>query len=217
MRFMEQFVAVHDLVRSGRLGKVRSIRVGSRGHLTEQGPHVVDQMLFMNPAPVEWVMGQCADAAGYELKHRAPGLSVGSVRFANGVDATLICGADAPEVDPGGGFYLQKHIEVTGTDGWAGAYVNNGWRALLANGERLSGPGAWEPNWPAQAELFRTGLHWIEDRSIQHPCRGEIAAQGLEVLFAVCQSSLDRGVVRFPLDRSRDPLGELRGLLPAHG
>ena len=215
MRFMEQFVAVRDLVRSGRLGKVRSLRVGSRGHLTEQGPHVMDQLLFMNPAPIEWVMGQCADAGGYELKHQAPGLSIASLRFANGVDATLMCGAQAPEVDPAGGFYLQKHIEVTGTEGWARAYVNNGWCAFLESRERLSGPGTWNPNWPAQAELFRTGLAWIEDRSIEHPCRGEIAAQGLEALFAICQSAIDRGAVHLPLDRSRDPLRELRGLLPA--
>ena len=45
------------------------------------------------------------------------------------------------------------------------------------------------------------------------------AAQArLEALLAVCQSSLDRAAVTLPLDRTRDPLGELRPLLgPAHG
>jgi predicted dehydrogenase len=214
MRFLPQFVAVRDLVASGRLGELRSMRVGSKGHLTEQGPHVMDQMLFMNDeTPALWVMGQADGAEGYDLKHAAPGTTIGSIRFANGVDGTLICGVLAPNVDPSGNFWLNKHIEVTGTRGWAGAYVNNGWRAYLDTGEVLSGPGTWNPNWPAQAELFRTGLRWIEDRSVMHPCRAEVALRGLEALLAVCESAIDRRAVTLPLNRERDPLSELRPLL----
>ena len=49
------------------------MRVGSKGHLTEQGPHVADQMLFMNgDEPAEWVLGGAEGAEGYDLKHTAP-------------------------------------------------------------------------------------------------------------------------------------------------
>jgi len=214
MRFLPQFQAVRELAASGRLGEIRSVRVGSKGHLTEQGPHVMDQMLFINAeSPALWAMGQADGAEGYDLKHAAPGTTSGSIRFANGVDGTLICGVLAPDVDPSGNFWLNKHIEVTGTHGWAGAYVNNGWRAYLETGEVLSGPGNWMPNWPAQAALFRTGLGWIEDRDVLHPCRAEVAARGLEALLALCRSAIDRRAISLPLSRQNDPLTELRPCL----
>jgi hypothetical protein len=135
------------------------------------------------------------------------------VQFRNGVCGFLECGLRAPEVDPGAGFYLQKFIEVTGTRGWAGAYVNHGWRAVLDTGEVLSGPGAWEPNWDPQGAFFHAALEWINDREKLHPCRGEIARRGLELLLAVCQSAADRSAVTLPLDPARDPLRELQPLL----
>ena len=218
MRFLPQFQAVHELVRAGRLGEVTFLRAGSKGHLTEQGPHVVDQMFFMNgDAPAAWVLGQCDGVEGYARSHTAPSSAAASIQFANGVRAVLECGLLAPEPDPGGGFWLQKFIEVTGTKGWAGAYVNGGWRAVLDDGETLSGPGTWEPNWPAQSALFRAGLEWLEDRSRLHPCRGEVAARGLEALLAVCRSSIDRRAVVLPLEREGDPLRELEPLIgPAY-
>jgi predicted dehydrogenase len=219
MRFMGQFQAVRKLIQSGRLGHLVSMRAGCRGNLAEQGPHVMDQMLFMNEeSPVAWVMGQCDGVEGYSRSHTAPSSSVASMQFENGVRGVIECGMLAPEVDSSGGFWLQKHIEITGSRGWAGVYVNNGWRAVLDSGEVLSGPGTWEPNAPPQAALFRAGLEWIEDRSRLHPCRGELAARGLEALLAICQSSIDRKAVLPPLDRARDPLMELKPLLgPAHG
>jgi len=219
MRFMEQFQAVHALVGSGRLGEVTFLRAGSKGNLMEQGPHVADQMLFLNgESPVEWVLAGCDGREGYDRPHPAPSSAAASVQFANGARGVLECGMLAPQPDPGGGFWLQKFIEVTGTKGWAGAYVNNGWRAVLADGETLSGPGAWEPNWAPQSALFRAGLEWIENRDLLHPCRGELAARGLEILLAACQSCIDRAAVVPPLDRGRDVLQELKPLLgPAHG
>lgn len=216
MRFMEQFLAVRELVRSGRLGEVRFLRAGSKGHLTEQGPHVMDQMLFMNDeSPAEWVMAQADGAEGFGLKHRAPGHTVAALQFENGVRGYLESGIRSPEVDPNGGFWLQKFIEVTGTRGWAGAYVNNGWRAVLDTGEVLSGPGTWEPNRVPQAELFRRGCRWIDDRTVEHPNRGEGARKGLEALLAMAQSAVEGRAVTLPLDPERDVLAELEGRLTA--
>jgi predicted dehydrogenase len=218
MRFMEQFIAVRDLVRSGRLGEIRFLRAGSKGHLTEQGPHVMDQMLFMNDdAPAEWVMGAADGPEGFALKHRAPGTTAASVRFTNGVAGFLESGLRAPEVDPNGSFWLQKFVEVTGTRGWAGAYVNNGWRAVLDTGEALSGPGTWEPNWIPQSALFRAALGWIDNRELRHPNRGEIARRGLEALLAACAGAIDRRAVSLPLDPERDVLAELETLLQEGG
>jgi hypothetical protein len=176
-------------------------------------------MLMMNDeSPAKWVLGQCDGREGYDRKHMAPSTCTAAIEFENGARGDLLCGMLAPEVDPDGGFWLQKFIEVTGTKGWAGAYVNSGWRAVLDTGEVLSGLGKWDPTWPAQAAFFRASLEWIEDRSRLHPCRGELAARGLEILLAVCQSSIDRSAVLLPLDRSRDPMRELQPLLgPGHG
>jgi predicted dehydrogenase len=214
MRFMEQFVAVRNLVRSGRLGRVTFLRAGSRGHLTEQGPHVMDQVLFMNDeSPAVWAMGQADGAEGYERGHRAPSSTAATVRFANGACGLIENGLLAPEPHPDSGFWLQKFVEVTGTEGWAGAYVNDGWRAVLVSGQSLSGPGAWEPNRVPQAALFRCALQWVEDRSVEHPCRAEVARRGLEALLAVCRSAIDRRAVTLPLERGEDPLSELQPLL----
>jgi predicted dehydrogenase len=219
MRFMEQFRAVRDLCRSGRLGQLLFLRAGSRGNLMEQGTHIVDQMLYMNEDhPGTWLMGQCDGVEGYSRGHTAPSTACASLQFANGVRGEFISGMLAPELFPESGFWLQKFVEVTGTRGWAGAYVNNGWRALLDTGEVLSGPGTWEPNWIPQAALFRTSLQWLDDRAVVHPCRGEVAAVGLEILMGVLQSSVDRAAVPLPIARGRDVLAELQPLLgPAMG
>jgi predicted dehydrogenase len=219
MRYMPQFQAVRKLIKNGRLGDLRFIRVGSKGHLFEQGCHVVDQMLFMNDEqPAEWILGSSDGVEGYDRQHGAPSTSVATMQFKNGVRGSLECGMLAPADDPTGGFWFQKFIEVTGTKGWAGAYVNSGWRALLDTGEVLSGPGCWDPNWPYQAAFFRAALDWIDDRSQVHLCRGEIALKGLEILLGICQSSIDRAAVFPPLDRDRKPREELKPLLSAgHG
>ena len=46
---------------------------------------------------------------------------------------------------------------------------------------------------------------WLDDDTKIHPCSGEIAYKGFEVMMGACRSVVQRGKVMLPLGRSSEP------------
>ena len=98
MRFSDEFVAAKEAIESGKIGKPYFVRAVSYGHLMEQGPHMVDMVLYLlGEAKAEWVMGQVADREeGLKTVHPSPAFVTGYVAFENGVRASFECGRRFP-------------------------------------------------------------------------------------------------------------------------
>jgi hypothetical protein len=55
---------------------------------------------------------------------------------------------------------------------------------------------------------------WLDDPAKVHPCNGESAFKGLQVMMAICSSAVQRGRVSLPLGPGEPELEALRAALP---
>jgi hypothetical protein len=54
---------------------------------------------------------------------------------------------------------------------------------------------------------------WLEDPTCVHPCNGETAFKGFQVMMAACRSAVQRGKVQLPLGEGEPELDALRSAL----
>ena len=55
---------------------------------------------------------------------------------------------------------------------------------------------------------------WLDDESEVHPCSGESAYKGFEIMMAILRSVVDRGQVKLPLGPGEPELEALARILP---
>ena len=217
MRFCGEFEAVRDAIRRGELGTPYYARASSYGHLMEQGPHMVDMVLWLLGEPeVEWAMGSVADVAeGWKTVHPAPAFVVGYVAFATGARAVFECGRAFQKAVsvPDNVTWLQKRVQVIGTEGMSDSVVRHYGRLLAARGgwrTLFEGPSGWD-----NATIrFYAELHDVLERGGTH--RNDIvpSLRGFETLHAIYQSALSRDRVALPLPPGARPLEDLMGPPP---
>ena len=104
---------------------------------------------------------------------------------------------DVPEVEY---FWHKVRIGAQGTEGFAEALIGGGWRAVTRDsGGPISGPGAWNAQLD-QPPYIRDIAVWLDDPSRVHPCNGESAYKGFEIVMAICRSAALRRPVPLPLE-----------------
>ena len=217
MRFCDEFLAARDALRAGEIGRPYFARACSFGHLMEQGPHMVDMLLFLLDDPeVEWVMGAVGDVeAGRSTVHPAPAFVVGYIAFANGVRAELECGRSfPPAIDFGPEFqkqtWLQKRTQVLGTEGVLDAVVRRSCRILKAGHPwqtLAEGPQGWDN---ATIELYRELAHVLA-HSGEHRNNARASLRGFEIIHGIYQSALQHDRVQLPLASGENPLAQIMG------
>ncbi len=62
---------------------------------------------------------------------------------------------------------------------------------------------------PYVADIAR----WLDDDKVPHPCNGESAHKGFEIMMAMCRSVVDRGQISLPLGPGPNELDELANSL----
>ena len=55
---------------------------------------------------------------------------------------------------------------------------------------------------------------WLDDPDKLHPCNGESAFKGFEIMMAMCRSTVQRGKVKLPLPPGEAELAALEKALP---
>lgn len=215
MRFCDEFLAARDTIRQGRVGRPYFLRTCSFGHLMEQGPHMVDMLLFLLDDPeVEWVMGAVGDVEeGRSTVHLAPAFVVGYIAFAGGVRAELECGRRFPRaIDFGPEFekttWMQKRVQVLGTEGLVDAIVSHSCRVLSAGQpwETLAqGPQGWAN---ATHELYRELLQVLSHGG-EHRNSARASLRGFEIIHGIYQAALTGERVELPLPAGANPLEQI--------
>jgi len=178
------------------------------------GSHVVDYCRYFNgEADAEWVFGQVSGGEKLTDSHPSPDFALGEVQFRNGVRGMVEIGnlaQDVPEVEY---FWHKVRIGAQGTEGFAEALIGGGWRAVTRDsGGPISGHGCWNAQLD-QPPYIRDIALWLDDESRIHPCNGESALKGFEILMAICRSALERRRVSLPLERGEPEIQRLRGIL----
>ena len=201
LKYGPHFQKVRELIAGGSLGRIHTVYGTTLGWLLQMGTHVVDYCRYFNgEAEAEWVFGQAHGREKLADSHPSPDYALGEIQFTNGVRGVVEIGSLAPDVPEVEYFWHKVRIGAQGTEGFAEALIGGGWRAVTRDsGGPVSGPGAWSARHD-QPPYIRDIATWLDDPARVHPCNGESAYKGFEIVMAICRSAIDRRPVRLPLD-----------------
>ena len=202
MRFADEFTAERDALRQSAIGKPYFMRASSYGQLMEQGPHMVDMLLFLSGnAKPEWVMGSVGDLVdGLETVHPAPAFTVAYVAFDSGLRVVLECGRNAAmPVGMEGENWATKRVQILGTEGTLDAVVMHyckimntaqaGWKTLALGRD----------GWDNATIAYYAELYESLANGTPHRNNGEESLRGFEIIHAVYQSAWTQERVDLPL------------------
>jgi predicted dehydrogenase len=214
MRDATEFEVARQAVAEGRIGEPYFVGACSYGHLMEQGPHMVDMVLWLAGDPkVEWVMGAVAGIQeGSETVHIAPAFVVGYVAFANGMRAELECGRRFPRaIGLEDVTWLQKRTQVLGTEGTVDAVVGHYCRLLTTGRAGWEELASGQQGWDKATIRFYQDLARVLREGGEHRNNADASLRGFEIIQAIYQAAVSRELVKPPLPAAADPLAELMG------
>jgi predicted dehydrogenase len=212
-RYGVHYQKVKEIISSGAIGRVHTVYGHSTGWMMHMISHMVDYTSWYNDyAGVEWVVGQASGKEKFADMHSSPDYICALVQYANGVRGVIECGAGAPDVPEVEAWWRKCRIGAQGTEGFAEVLTGGGWRAVTKNG-LASGPGGmdYDHDMPPYIQDI---ADWLDDPARIHPCNGETALKGLEVMMAACRSVVQRGKVTLPLGPGEPELEALARVLP---
>jgi len=218
-RYGAHYQRVHEIIAGGGLGRVHTVYGHAIGWMMHMLTHLIDYAGWYNGgADPEWVVGQAAGREKLADAHVSPDYIAALVQYANGVRGVFECGAGAPDVPEVDSMWHKCRIGAQGSSGFAEVLTGKagkggGWRAVTAQGAQ-SGPGAmdYDHDMPPYVQDIAA---WLDDDQQVHPCNGETAYKGFEVMMAALRSVVQRGRIALPLGPGEPELKALARVLPA--
>ena len=221
-RYGDHYAKVKEIIESGAIGRVHTVYGTSIGWMMHMFTHLVEYASWYNDfAEPEWVAAQAWGTEKYSDVHTSPDYIGAIVQFANGVRGYIETGADAPDVPEVDSMWHKCRIGAQGTEGFAEVLTGKagkggGWRAVTKDGVS-GGPGAmdYEHDMPPYIADIAA---WLDDETKVHPCDGERAFKGFQIMMAALRSATTGGKVSLPLGPSAEPeLDALKKVLDARG
>ena len=207
-KYGEHWKKVKQIVDSGEIGQVHTIRASAKGWLLQYATHLIDYMMFLNGgARVEWVVGHVHGGEKLTDSHPSPDYAMGQLGFDNGVRGFIECGTLAPDLPGENSFWKDAGATVYGSEGYAQAIVGWGWRAVTKSSGFISCEGGFDVAHD-QPPYIRDLADWLDDDAKVHPCNGDVTYHGFETAMAICLSSLEHRQVELPMDLPAEPLVE---------
>jgi predicted dehydrogenase len=214
-RYGEHYQKVKEMISSGSIGRVHTVYGTALGWMMHLATHLIDYTRWFNSnAEAEWVAGQAAGKSKLSDNHPSPDYIGGFVQYSNGVRGVIECGEGAPDVPEVDYWWRKCRMGAQGTEGFAEVLTGGGWRAVTRDsGGVISGPGCMDyaHDMPPYVQQM---ADWLDDDSRIHPCNGESAYKGFEILMALCRSAVTRGKVKLPLGPGEPELDALAKALP---
>jgi len=214
-RYGLHYQKVKEIIASGAIGRVHTVYGHATGWMLHMMTHMIEYASWYNDyAPAEWVVGQAAGTEKFADVHASPDYIAALVQFANGVRGIFECGAGAPDVPEVDYWWRKCRIGAQGSEGFAEVLTGGGWRAVTRDSHGvISGPGCmdYEHDMPPYIQDI---ANWLDDPNQVHPCNGETAFKGLEIMLAACRSVVQRGKVTLPLGPGEPELEALQKALP---
>jgi predicted dehydrogenase/glycosyltransferase involved in cell wall biosynthesis len=224
LRFCPELVALKAAVDAGRVGELELIRGIGFGNLLDQGPHLVDAVLWLaGDRRVLWAMSQRGDAATAGRpagslppageSHPAPPWMTSYLCLEGDLRAVIESGALYQRSSRFRDDWLQKRLVVVGSDGVAEAQVASHAELRSRNGAGRLAEGS-VATYQAATRLFHEELRDVLANGGSHRSSASEALPALEALVACAQSAVDGDAAVLPLDEDRDPLAELAATRP---
>jgi len=212
-RYGAHYQKVKEIIASGAIGRVHTVYGHATGWMLHMMTHLIDYMRWYNDnAEAEWVMAQASGRGKLSDNHPSPDYIGGFIQFANGVRGIVECGAGAPDVPEVDYWWRKALIGAQGTEGFAEVLTGGGWRAVTKDGV-LHGPGTMDYNLD-MPPYIEDMARWLDDDDAVHPCNGEDAYKGFEIMLAMVRSVVERGQVALPLPEGPPEIEALAEVLP---
>jgi len=212
-RYGAHYQKVKEIIASGAIGRVHTVYGHATGWMLHMMTHLIDYMRWYNDnAEAEWVMAQASGRGKLSDNHPSPDYICGFIQFANGVRGIVECGAGAPDVPEVDYWWRKARIGAQGTEGFAEVLTGGGWRAVTKDGV-LQGPGTMDYNLD-MPPYIEDMARWLDDDNAVHPCNGEDAYKGFEIMMAMVRSVVERGQVALPLPEGPPEIEALAEVLP---
>jgi len=212
-RYGAHYQKVKEIIASGAIGRVHTVYGHATGWMLHMMTHLIDYMRWYNDnAEAEWVMAQASGRGKLSDNHPSPDYIGGFIQFANGVRGIVECGAGAPDVPEVDYWWRKALIGAQGTEGFAEVLTGGGWRAVTKDGV-LQGPGTMDYNLD-MPPYIEDMARWLDDDNAVHPCNGEDAYKGFEIMMAMVRSVVERGQVVLPLPEGPPEIEALAEVLP---
>ena len=216
-RYGEHYQKVKEIIQSGAIGRVHTVYGTSIGWMMHMMTHMIDYASWYNDyADPVWVVGQAFGTEKFADVHSSPDYISALVQYSNGVRGIIECGAEAPDVPEVDSMWHKCRIGAQGTEGFAEVLTGKegkggGWRAVTPDGVQ-TGPGAMDyaHDMPPYIQDI---VEWLDDPARVHPCNGETAFKGFQVMMAACRSAACGGKITLPLGPGRDELELLKKAL----
>jgi predicted dehydrogenase len=212
-RYGAHYQKVKEIIASGAIGRVHTVYGHATGWMLHMMTHLIDYMRWYNDnAEAEWVMAQASGRGKLSDNHPSPDYIGGFIQFANGVRGIVECGAGAPDVPEVDYWWRKALIGAQGTEGFAEVLTGGGWRAVTKEGV-IQGPGTMDYNLD-MPPYIEDMARWLDDDDAVHPCNGEDAYKGFEIMMAMVRSVVERGQVALPLPEGPPEIEALAEVLP---
>jgi len=202
-RLDPQAVQARKWIEAGRIGDPVMFWGHCSLDLMNNGTHVLDLIHYFNgDAPAQWATGQidCRSRKKGQANHPdmvVEDMSVGHVRYANGLRAVVELGAFAPQ---------DYQFHLFGSEGTIDVNLPGGPPVRLLS----SGGKGWEaPDLPKPVDT--TALKIVSfvkavDEGREPACSGQIGRQILEVMIGIFESARRRALIEFPVQVRDFPL-----------
>ncbi len=214
-RYGAHYQKVKEIIAGGAIGKVHTVYATATGWMLHMMTHLIDYMRWFNgQAEAVWVMGQASGRGKLTDAHPSPDYIAGFIQFGNGVRGIVEAGAGAPDVPEVDYWWRKCRIGALGTEGFAEVLTGGGWRAVTStSGGVISGPGNmdYDHDMPPYVQQI---ADWLDDPRAVHPCNGESAYRGFEIMMAICRSVVHRGQIELPLEPGEPEIEALARVLP---
>jgi len=214
-RYGEHYKKVKEIIASGAIGRVHTVYGTATGWMLHMLTHLIDYTRwFNNNAEAEWVVGQASGKGKFSDNHPSPDYIAGLIQFTNGVRGIVESGDGAPDVPEVDAWWRKCRIGAQGTEGFAEVLTGGGWRAVTRDSAGvISGSGNMDyaHDMPPYVQEI---VDWLDDPAKVHPCNGENAYKGFEIMMAMCRSVVTRGKIKLPLGSGQPELEALAGVLP---
>lgn len=216
-RYGEHYQKVKEIIASGAIGRVHTVYGHSIGWMMHMMTHMIEYASWYNDyADPQWVVGQAFGTEKFSDLHASPDYVCALVQYANGVRGIIECGGEAPDVPEVDSMWHKCRIGAQGTEGFAEVLTGKegkggGWRAVTRDGVS-SGPGYMDyaHDMPPYIQDI---AEWLDDDSKVHPCNGETAFKGFQVMMGALRSVVQRGKVILPLGPGEAELEALKSVL----
>ena len=212
-RYGQHYRKVKEIIASGALGRVHTVYGHATGWMMHMMTHMIDYARWFNDnVEAEWVMAQAAGCGKFADIHPSPDYIAGVIQFANGVRGIIETGAGAPDVPEVDYWWRKCRIGAQGSAGFAEVLTGGGWRAVTKDGI-FSGEGCMSYDLDMPPYIADMAA-WLDDDASVHPCNGEEAYKGFEIMMGFCRSVVARGQVALPLADGPAELDALKSVLP---